>query len=345
MTQSRGTRDGATAAPVPAGLQRLLRLAHAEPAFLATLIECREAAAEAAGVGLTRSERAVLRAAPAGTLALMARTLPPPPAERLPFLRRTAATAVVLLGGAVLADVGAGCGRSPSTPAPDAAGIAVAAESGAAPDAAEAGETETDPADDGGGAAAEDVLTTTDAAGSDGTDGPPGDEADAAPDAGAADAGDAADAAEGERDATLGSAFGLVGDARPDVVHTVRCGGAAPDMPPRLGDAEGFSLRIANTVADGALPEEVARRILTTNRARLRACGEPLAAEGLAPRGRLRIRLEVEAAGRVASATLLDDGTGSRALAQCVTAAVGRLRFPEGGSATRIEFDLLFQPE
>lgn len=90
--------------PVPTGLQSLLRLAALDPAFCEELIRQRVEAASAAGVDLTPSEQAILAAIPAEQIEQMAAQMPPPPEPRRDFLRKTAATAVVLLGGAVLSD-------------------------------------------------------------------------------------------------------------------------------------------------------------------------------------------------------------------------------------------------
>lgn len=102
--------------PVPTGIQRLLRLAAVDADFRNRLVEQRDAVAEAAGIALSASERAMLRAIPAAQLAGMAAQLPEPPSARRDFLRKTAATAVVLLGGAALSDCsGEGCGQAGKT--------------------------------------------------------------------------------------------------------------------------------------------------------------------------------------------------------------------------------------
>jgi hypothetical protein len=102
--------------PVPTGIQRLLRLASVDEGFRRELCERRGELADVAGIALTGSERAVLAAIPAELLLDMASKLPLPPEPRRDFLRRTAATAVVLLGGAALGESVSGC-RSP-TPSP-----------------------------------------------------------------------------------------------------------------------------------------------------------------------------------------------------------------------------------
>ncbi|MBI5486833.1 MAG: hypothetical protein HY905_05845 [Deltaproteobacteria bacterium] len=108
---------------VPTGLQRLLRLAALDATFRDELIRRRGAAAKAAGVPLTPSESAVLAAIPAERLEQMVGSLPPPAPGRREFLRQTAATAVVLLGGAALGSTQIGCplaagGARPDMPPP-----------------------------------------------------------------------------------------------------------------------------------------------------------------------------------------------------------------------------------
>ena len=100
--------------PVPTGIQTLLRLAALDGAFRAELIEKRDTAATAAGVDLTPNERRVLSAVPEAHLGRMIDRVPAPPPRRRDFLRSTAASAVILLGGTGLAAV-EGC----KDPAPD----------------------------------------------------------------------------------------------------------------------------------------------------------------------------------------------------------------------------------
>jgi hypothetical protein len=111
--------------PVPTGIQRLLRLASVDEAFRAELIARRDSVATPAGIELTASERAVLRAIPAPQLGAMIAGLPPPADDRRAFLRGAAASAVVLLGGAALG----GCpgpvgGARPDIPPPPDGGAA-----------------------------------------------------------------------------------------------------------------------------------------------------------------------------------------------------------------------------
>jgi hypothetical protein len=119
----RPPESGADLPPVPTGIQKLLRLAAVDRAFHRELLERRGELARAAGVEITESERRVLRAVPGAQLSAMIEGLPPPDEERRTFLRQTASTAVMLLGGAALAAM-EGCTRGhradvpPEVPAP-----------------------------------------------------------------------------------------------------------------------------------------------------------------------------------------------------------------------------------
>ncbi len=104
--------------PVPTGIQRLLRLASIDPAFRRELVARRGEVAEAAQVPLSPSEAAILKALPDQHLEDMAAKMPPPSQGRRDFLRQTAATAVVLLGGAALSEAVSGCDKPPTDPAP-----------------------------------------------------------------------------------------------------------------------------------------------------------------------------------------------------------------------------------
>jgi hypothetical protein len=95
--------------PVPHGIQQLLRLASVDPAFCEELVTRRGAVADAAGIALNRTERQVLAVASEAMLRGMVAQLPPAPRPRMARLRSTAATAVVLLGGAALAGGVTGC--------------------------------------------------------------------------------------------------------------------------------------------------------------------------------------------------------------------------------------------
>jgi hypothetical protein len=90
--------------PVPTGIERLLRLAAVDQAFRQVLVERRGAAAEAAGFELTPNEGAILTAIPANQLVAMAESLPAPAQPRRQFLQQAAASAVLALGGAALAN-------------------------------------------------------------------------------------------------------------------------------------------------------------------------------------------------------------------------------------------------
>ncbi len=85
--------------PVPTGMQQLLRLAAVEPRFRQQLLERRSAVAQAAQVKLTRSEQAILAAVDDKQLRTMVDKMPPPTPSRRDYLRNSAISAVLLLGG------------------------------------------------------------------------------------------------------------------------------------------------------------------------------------------------------------------------------------------------------
>jgi len=107
MSDHDGKDLKASTVPVPVGLEALLGLAAVDEDFRRRLVERRGDLADAAGVELTPSERAILASIPSEQLEAMAERVPPPPSHRREFLRSAAASAVVLLGGASLA----GCER------------------------------------------------------------------------------------------------------------------------------------------------------------------------------------------------------------------------------------------
>lgn len=116
----RPPEKGGGAPPVPTGIQSLLRLASVDGRFREELVTRRADIAGAAGVALTASEAAILGSIPDGQLREMAEMMPPPAPDRRAVLRQTAATAVVLLGGAVMAEaVSACCGSELSPGRPD----------------------------------------------------------------------------------------------------------------------------------------------------------------------------------------------------------------------------------
>lgn len=114
----RPPEEGAQTPPVPTGLQKLLRLASVDPGFARELLLHRERVAAAAGVELNGREQAMLQAVPEEQLRDMIESLPPPPEARRDFLRKTAATAVVLLGGAALSGCEDGPSAAPEEPVP-----------------------------------------------------------------------------------------------------------------------------------------------------------------------------------------------------------------------------------
>jgi hypothetical protein len=99
--------------PVPVGIQRLLRLASEDSRFRSLLVRQRSEVARAAGIELTRSEEAILAAVSARQLDAMIDKVPAPAPDRRDFFRQSAASAVVLLGGATLGLSASGCEERP----------------------------------------------------------------------------------------------------------------------------------------------------------------------------------------------------------------------------------------
>lgn len=113
----RPPEEGASLPPVPTGIQRLLYLAAMDEPFRRVLCERRAGAAVAAGVELTASEAAILGAVTDAQLEAMIASIPPPPVERRSFLRETAASAVLALGGAALSGACVTRGATAEVPA------------------------------------------------------------------------------------------------------------------------------------------------------------------------------------------------------------------------------------
>lgn len=105
--------------PVPTGLQRLLRLASVDEGFQAQLLQQRADFAEAAGVELSASERAVLNAASPEQLSQMIGCLPPPPTDRRTFLKEAALAALALVAAPALSGCKPGDAAAEAPPRPD----------------------------------------------------------------------------------------------------------------------------------------------------------------------------------------------------------------------------------
>ncbi len=88
-----------TEAWIPDGLQRLLRIAAADPQFRSELLRRRSGLASPASVELTATERTILESIPEAQLATMIDGLPPPPSERRALLHSVAAAALLVLAG------------------------------------------------------------------------------------------------------------------------------------------------------------------------------------------------------------------------------------------------------
>lgn len=115
----KGNESSSSLPPVPTGIQKLLRLAREDSAFRELLLKRRGDIALAAGVKLNASELAILTAVSPSQLASMVARVPAATPDRRDFLRQTAASAVVLLGGIAMGESLAGCaGPQGSDPGP-----------------------------------------------------------------------------------------------------------------------------------------------------------------------------------------------------------------------------------
>ena len=112
MKDEETNRDGDSSElpAVPTGIERLLRHAANDERIRQALLQRRHEVAQLAKVPLTGTEAAILQAIPAAQLTDMVDNLPAPLPRRRQFLRQSAASAAVLLGGTALAEGTAGCG-------------------------------------------------------------------------------------------------------------------------------------------------------------------------------------------------------------------------------------------
>jgi hypothetical protein len=311
------------------GLQRLLRLASVEPAFLEQLLALRDGAAKAAGVRLAPSEAAVLRALPAERLEEMVRVLPPPAPERRAFLRRTAATAVVLLGGAVLAECVPSCAKhevpTGSLSAPEAATAATAADAEVAgpADAAEESSAPTDVADGG----AEEPSEPTDA--TEGAAEEPLEAIDSGPDVGGSpdasvDGGpEEPDVASADGDEFEAMEARWQGDdadrsGRPD--RTPQDAGVRPDVRLIVGGARPDTPSYPSPHPSGTPDRDEVRRVLASITDRVGTCLGGAA-------GSVSVSLTIQgSSGDVSSAHVMGDVDAAQR--SCIEALCRELRFP-----------------
>jgi len=86
------------------------------------------------------------------------------------------------------------------------------------------------------------------------------------------------------------------------------------------------------------------KRIVSRQRARVRACYERALKTETHLEGRLRMAWSVTPSGDVQSVRVVEDGLGSEFVAKCVTHAVSQFRFPETSETTEIEYPMVFEP-
>jgi hypothetical protein len=292
--------------------------------------------------------------------------MPPAPPTKLPFLRRTAATAVLLLGGAALADAGAGCRRVEEAKPSAEASAAAETATGSAADILAAPGTTVGPAADATppadaalesserieeATAAPDAASASDAAA---VETGSGEETAAESDGEQADASAARNAENAALLALLqedppDDAFGVGGIGRPYGVPMATGGGAAPDLPlgiVGLDYAESVpAFDVGVTVDDvrGSLDASLVQRELRRRSDRFRSCAQSVAGEGQNPVGRVRALFTVSADGTVAQAQVVQSTVSSVNLPSCVLARLRTLGFPSSDDLTTIEVSFVFE--
>ena len=100
-------RSRRTGSDTPDGVQQVLVLAASDEEFRERLLGDREAALEQCGIALSKTERAVIMAAPPDQLEAMVTRLVPADPQRREFLRQAARTGGAIAAAALLA--GTGC--------------------------------------------------------------------------------------------------------------------------------------------------------------------------------------------------------------------------------------------
>jgi len=114
-----------------------------------------------------------------------------------------------------------------------------------------------------------------------------------------------------------------------------------PDLSGRTGRAP--DLRLGEATTFGGLSKEVIRRIVQQHRGRIRHCYE--AALRTAPElsGRVTVKFVIAPQGNVQSAEPAGNTTGDDTLAQCITAVVKRMSFPQADGVTACTYPFMLQ--
>ena len=118
-------------------------------------------------------------------------------------------------------------------------------------------------------------------------------------------------------------------------------GHTGPDLSGRTGRAP--DLRLGEATTFGGLSKEVIRRIVQQHRGRIRHCYE--AALRTAPElsGRVTVKFVIQPQGNVGSAEPSGNTTGDDGLAQCITAVVKRMSFPQADGITSCNYPFMLQ--
>nr|HEX4316374.1 AgmX/PglI C-terminal domain-containing protein [Kofleriaceae bacterium] len=94
----------------------------------------------------------------------------------------------------------------------------------------------------------------------------------------------------------------------------------------------------------GAVDKDSIRQVVRDHMPKLKYCYESaLSRDPKLGALRLMVHFTIDATGAVPASTV--DGTTDRKLTACVTAAFGTMKFPAGGSATKVNYPLVFKTQ
>ncbi len=113
----------------------------------------------------------------------------------------------------------------------------------------------------------------------------------------------------------------------------------------RLGLVSAMPTPPRDDVVSGTLDKATIQAVLRRIQPRVRRCYERLLATSPSSQGRLGIRMEIGANGRVADAVADNDSIGDPTMQQCVLRQVRGLRFPpHTGNVVVVTYPFVFQP-
>ncbi|NVB37749.1 TonB family protein [Pseudenhygromyxa sp. WMMC2535] len=149
----------------------------------------------------------------------------------------------------------------------------------------------------------------------------------------------------------VGEAYGVGGLG---LVGAGRGGGGGSGAGYGSGSGTGFGgrgkrvprIRQAKASVTGNLDKDVIRRIVRAHVNEVRACYETGLSADPSLTGTVEIRFEIDATGKVTSATVASNDSGDEALGQCVAKAAGTWKFPKpaGGGSVTVTYPFKLSP-